>query len=141
MTIQITPMAMQHYVDVYQLWSEIDGMSLDPVDDNEQNIAQFLVHNPSLSYVALIDEKIVGALLCGFDGRRATIYHMAVAKSYRKLGIASALLSQLEQQLKARNIRKARLLAFKSNQVATEFWQKAGWQLQKELNYFSKNLD
>ncbi|TDQ56214.1 N-acetylglutamate synthase [Mesocricetibacter intestinalis] len=140
MSIKILPMQPQHYPQVYNLWCEIEGMDLNPTDDSPAAIATFLAANPELNYIALIKGEIVGTIMCGFDGRRATLYHVAVAAAYQKQGIASALLSRLEQILRQKGISKGRLLAFKSNEAATEFWQKSGWILQNKLNYFSKCL-
>lgn len=140
MSVIIKPMLPFHYEEVYTLWSKIDGMDLNPQDDNPVAISAFLSANPDLNYVALANDKVIGVIMCGFDGRRATIYHAAVAEAYRNRGIASALLNTLENALKAKNISKGRLLAFKSNETATEFWQKSGWTLREHLNYFSKSF-
>ncbi|PJG82449.1 GNAT family N-acetyltransferase [Caviibacterium pharyngocola] len=140
MDYQIKPMLAEHYEEVYRLWNKIDGMDLNPLDDNPQAISKFLDFNPDLNYVAVAQDRIVGVIMCGFDGRRATIYHAAVAESHRGLGIGSRLLAQVERTLKAKNITKGRLLAFKTNETATEFWQKSGWTLQTRFNYFSKSL-
>lgn len=78
--------------------------------------------------------------MCGYDGRRATVYHAAVAEAHRGKGIGTALLERLENILKAKKITRARLLAFKTNDAATQFWQKAGWTLQDKYHYFSKPL-
>ncbi len=140
MSVIIKPMLPFHYEEVYALWSKIDGMDLNPRDDNPAAISAFLSANPDLNYVALANDKVIGVIMCGFDGRRATIYHAAVAEAYRNRGIASALLNTLENALKAKNISKGRLLAFKSNETATEFWQKSGWTLREHLNYSSKSF-
>lgn len=140
MSFIIKPMSPIHYDEVYSLWNSIEGMDLDPLDDNLDSIRRFLAMNPGLNYVATVKNKIVGVIMCGFDGRRATIYHAAVAPNHRNQGIGRALLDKLESMLRAKGITKGRLLAFKSNQCATLFWQQAGWHLQEQLNYFSKQF-
>lgn len=140
MNFIIKPMRPSHYQQVYALWNSIEGMDLHAVDDNPTAIAAFLDFNPDLNYIAEADGKVVGVVMCGFDGRRATIYHAAVATAYRGCGIATALLERVEKVLKAKKITKGRLLAFKSNEAAAVFWQKAGWTLHNRFNYFSKSL-
>jgi ribosomal protein S18 acetylase RimI-like enzyme len=54
-------------------------------------IGLLLAGNPGLSLVAELDGAVVGAVLCGHDGRRALIYHLAVAASLRRRGIGVAL--------------------------------------------------
>ncbi|MDO4626086.1 MAG: GNAT family N-acetyltransferase [Pasteurellaceae bacterium] len=140
MAFTLQNMTPAHYDQVYQLWQRIDGVDLNPIDDNPDAIAQFLALNPNLNYVALQENQVIGVIMCGFDGRRATIYHMAVDPNYRGQGIGKTLLTQVEQSLKARHITKGRLLAFEANQNATNFWQAMGWTRQPQLNYFSKNF-
>lgn len=140
MSFVIKQMSLFYYDQVYALWNTIEGMDLNPLDDNSEAIRHFLAVNPGLNYIALADNKVVGVIMCGYDGRRATIYHAAVAEAYRNQGIATALLNALEHALKAKNITKGRLLAFKSNESATKFWQKSGWILREHLNYFSKSF-
>lgn len=41
--------------------------------------------------VAVADGKIVGAILCGHDGRRGCLYHVCVHEDYRKNGIGKAM--------------------------------------------------
>ena len=140
MSFVIKQMSLFYYDQVYALWKTIEGMDLNPLDDNSEAVRHFLAVNPGLNYIALVDNKVVGVIMCGYDGRRATIYHAAVAKEHRGKGIGSALLERLENILKAKKITRGRLLAFKTNEAATQFWQKAGWTLQDKYNYFSKPL-
>ena len=137
----IQPMLSCHYTEVYALWQSIEGVELNPFDDSLQAISDFLAFNPDLNYIATVDEQIVGVIMCGFDGRRATIYHAAVKPAFQGKGIATALLRVVEQALHNKGVTKGRLLAFKHNEGATAFWQHTGWTLQQQLNYFSKNFN
>ena len=107
MSFVIKQMSFFYYDQVYALWNTIEGMDLNPLDDNSEAVRHFLA---------------------------------AVAKEHRGKGIGSALLERLENILKAKKITRGRLLAFKANEAATQFWQKAGWTLQDKYNYFSKPL-
>ena len=40
--------------------------------------------------VAVEDQKIVGAILCGHDGRRGCMYHVCVHEDYRMQGIGKS---------------------------------------------------
>ncbi|MDG2950621.1 GNAT family N-acetyltransferase [Exercitatus varius] len=140
MSFIIHPMFPHHFDEVYALWQSMEGVELNPSDDTPQAIAEFLSFNPGLNYIASSENKVVGVVMCGFDGRRATVYHLAVNPLYRRKGIASALMSVLEKALQEKGVTKGRLLAFKTNEDATSFWQKEGWNLQPQLNYFSKNF-
>jgi hypothetical protein len=54
--------------------------------DSEQEVKEYLLRNPGLSRVAVNGDMIVGAALCGYDGRRGLIYHLAVAPAYPREG-------------------------------------------------------
>ena len=53
----------------------------------------------SILLVAEEDAAIVGAAIAAFDGWRAYIYHVTVAPSYRRRGLARALMSGAETLL------------------------------------------
>lgn len=136
--LQLRPMQPADYPQVAELWHNTPGMGMSEIDDSEQGIMVFLAFNPELNFVAFVDDVLSGVIMCGYDGRRATIYHMAVTQGQRGRGIGTALLQQLERKLSAKNISKGRLLVFANNQSGNQFWSKQGWILQSELNYYSK---
>ncbi|MBE2893964.1 GNAT family N-acetyltransferase [Spirabiliibacterium falconis] len=140
MTCQLRVMTIHDYEGVTALWAATEGMGMSEPDDSIEGIARFLSHNPDLNFVALDQDKIIGVVMCGFDGRRATLYHMAVAADYQRQGIGQALLSRLEQTLRTKKVTMARLLVFANNQIGNQFWQKCGWYHWRELNYYVKNL-
>ena len=86
-SVLIRPMTGEDYDEVHALWLTIKGFGIRAVDDSREDIERFIRRNPSTSVVAVIDGKIVGSILCGNDGRQGTLYHVCVAKAYRRLGI------------------------------------------------------
>lgn len=82
------------YQSIYNLWENTSGMGLRSLDDSEAGIKRFLLRNPKTNFVAVVDEKIVGVIMAGNDGRRGYIYHLAVQNEYRRRGIASALVKE-----------------------------------------------
>ena len=87
----VRAMVEEDYNQVYDLWVTIQGLGLRSIDDSKEGIARFLKRNPQISAVAEIDGKIVGAILCGHDGRRGCFYHVCVDYNYRRLGIGKAM--------------------------------------------------
>ena len=79
---------------------------------------------------------IVGAILCGHDGRRAGLYHVCVREAYRKHGIGQKLVERCLEALKKEKISKVNLIAFKKNEVGNRFWQKLGWKYCDNVNYY-----
>ena len=80
-------MQIEDYEQVYALWLTISGFAIRSVDDSKEGVERFLQRNPGISVVAEEDGKIVGAILCGHDGRRGCLYHVCVDPAYRRRGI------------------------------------------------------
>ena len=76
----IRTMTIEDYEGVKALWLSIKGFAIRSLDDSREGVARFLVRNPSSSVVAVEDGQIVGAILCGHDGRRGCLYHVCVAE-------------------------------------------------------------
>ncbi|MDE5766109.1 MAG: GNAT family N-acetyltransferase, partial [Clostridia bacterium] len=72
--MQIRKMTIADYDDVYSLWMSCAGMGLNSLDDTKDGIARFLGRNPETCFVALVDGRIIGAIMVGTDGRRGYIY-------------------------------------------------------------------
>ncbi|MEX0586364.1 MAG: hypothetical protein WD176_06955, partial [Pirellulales bacterium] len=77
----ISPMLATDYDEVVALWEATEGVGLNESDSRE-NIARFLARNPGLSMVARVGGQIGGAVLCGHDGRRGYLHHLAVGKQF-----------------------------------------------------------
>ena len=92
-------MALSDYEQVYQLWLSCAGMGLNNLDDSREGIERFLKRNPETCFVAEKDEKIIGVIIAGNDGRRGYIYHTAVNPDYRKQGIGKKLVDNAMRAL------------------------------------------
>ena len=135
----IRKMIIEDYENVYQLWMSCSGMGLNNLDDSKEGIAKFLDRNPQTCFVAEND-KIVGVILAGNDGRRGYIYHTAVHPDYRNQGIATDLVKSVEQAMKNLKINKIALVAFERNESGNAFWEKQGYSLRTDLSYRNKSL-
>lgn len=135
----IRKMIIEDYENVYQLWMSCSGMGLNNLDDSKEGIAKFLDRNPQTCFVAEND-KIVGVILAGNDGRRGYIYHTAVHPDYRNQGIATDLVKSVEQTMKNLKINKIALVAFERNESGNAFWEKQGYSLRTDLSYRNKSL-
>jgi ribosomal protein S18 acetylase RimI-like enzyme len=117
----------QDYATVYQLWKDAGpGIHLRRSDDPEE-IKKKLARDPDLFLIAEFDGNIVGSVIGGFDGRRGFVYHLAVAETYRHLGIGTQLMSELEQRLKAKGCIKAYLFIARDNPDVIRYYESHGW--------------
>ena len=139
MTAIIRTMTLSDYDSVYQLWHSTPGMGLNTIDDSREGIEKYLKRNPTTSFVAEQDGRIVGVIMAGHDGRRGYIYHTAVLPEYRGHGIAGQLVNHAMAALEKEGISKAALVAFKSNDIGNGFWEHIGFTEREDLVYRNKN--
>ena len=129
------------YDGVRELWMSIKGFAIRSIDDSREGVEAFLRRNPTTSVVAEVDGKIVGAILCGHDGRYGHMYHVCVKKKFRRLGIGKEMVVFCMRALQEEKINKIALIAFTSNDVGNTFWHKVGWKQRKDLNYYDFTLN
>ncbi|MCI5868018.1 MAG: GNAT family N-acetyltransferase [Dorea sp.] len=137
----IRVMTIEDYDQVRTLWMKIKGFGIRSVDDSREGIERFLKRNPATSVVAEVDGKIVGAILCGHDGRRGCLYHVCVDEQYRMRGIGKAMVVFAMEALKKEQINKVSLIAFTKNDIGNAFWKEIGWTRREDLNYYDFTLN
>ena len=134
-------MKIEDYDQIYELWSKIRGFGIRSIDDSREGIESFLKRNPTTSVVAEEDGKIVGAILCGHDGRRGCFYHVCVDEMYRMRGIGKAMVVFAMEALREEKINKVSLIAFTKNDIGNAFWKEIGWTKREDLNYYDFTLN
>lgn len=134
-------MTIDDYDQVYALWKQIHGFGIRSVDDSREGIDRFLKRNPTTSVVAVDEDKIVGAILCGHDGRRGCLYHVCVDENYRMRGIGKSMVVFAMEALKKEKINKVSLIAFTKNDIGNAFWNEIGWTKRIDLNYYDFTLN
>lgn len=139
--MKIQVMTEADYDGVRDLWMSIKGFGIRSIDDSREGVSRFLKRNPTTSVVAVKDGKIVGAILCGHDGRRGCLYHVCVAKEYRMQGIGKAMVVFCMEALKKEHINKVSLIAFTQNDIGNAFWNQIGWTKREDLNYYDFTLN
>lgn len=137
----VRAMRAEDYDEVIALWQSCAGIGLSDSDSREA-IEAYLLRNPDMSAVARDAEgRLVGAVLCGDDGRRGTLYHLAVSAASRRHGIATALLRRCFARLGARRIPKCNIFVFHDNTDGVEFWLRAGWTARGDLAVLQRRVD
>ena len=132
MSVEILEMTISDFDEVHTLWATTEGVGLTDGDTRE-GIAFYLQRNPGTSFVARDGDHLVGAVLCGHDGRRGYLHHLAVLPSYRGQGIGTALVDRCLAGLRTTGILKCNILVFADNISGESFWQKNGWSTRADL--------
>ena len=127
------------YTQMLALWKKTEGMGFSASDEYAP-MARFIERNSAFCFVCEIDEKIIGTILCGSDGRRAYIYHLAVDQNFRRRGIARTLVDYTRKALKEAGIEKCGLFIFSTNAAGMEFWKSCDFHERTDLNYFQTIL-
>lgn len=115
------------YEKAVALWNLVEGVEVAEGDSKEE-IRTYLLRNPGLSRVAEENGTMVGAVLCGHDGRRGLIYHLAVAPAHHGKGIGKMLVRECVAHLGAAGIARALILVAHDNHRAHSFWLRTGWE-------------
>jgi len=139
MAVNIYEMNIDDYSEFYQLWEKSDQIGLSK-EDSRQSIELFLDRNPGMSFTAWIDGQLVGAVLCGHDGRRGYMHHLMVHPDFRRQGIGQSLVSRCVFALTRIGIQKVHLFIFDDNQEGIKFWESLGWTKRIELTMMSQQI-
>ena len=137
----VRAMTIEDYDEVRALWMSIKGFGIRSVDDSREGVEAFLKRNPGSSVVAVMDGRIVGAILCRHDGRRGCLYHVCVAEDHRMRGIGKEMVVFCMNALKKERINKVSLIAFTKNDIGNAFWKQIGWTRREDLNYYDFTLN
>jgi ribosomal protein S18 acetylase RimI-like enzyme len=136
MKIRYKELLKSDYDASFSLWQKTEGMSITRADTLEE-FDSFIKLNRGLSYGAFIEDQLIGTVLCGTDGRRGYIYHLAVEKEYRRMKIGVKLVSLSIEALRIKGIEKCHIFVFKNNESGNNFWEKSGWKKRNDINVFS----
>ena len=87
---QIAEMKIEDYDLFVKLWNSDPGIGISKADE-KHNLSGFLDKNRGLNFIAVINNIIVGTILCGNDGRRGYLYHVFVLPEFRKKNIGKKI--------------------------------------------------
>jgi len=136
MPIEIREFQPTDHAPVLDLWRATPGVVVRDMDGLAP-ITAYLARNPGTSLVAVDGETIVGAVLCGSDGRRGYLHHMVVRPSHRGRGVGRALAERAVIALAEKGIDKCHLMVVEDNQAALDFWRHIGWTIRSDVQLMS----
>lgn len=137
--VAIRALAPADFDAARRLWAATEGLGRGP-GDSDEGLARFVERNPGLSLVAEDGATIVAAVLCGHDGRRGLVYHLAVAKEHRRRGVGAELVRRCLAALETEGIERCLILVQDGNAGAFRFWQRVGCRPRPDLVALSIDL-
>lgn len=135
-SVLLREFSMADYPAAHALWRDTRGVGLS-ASDQPGDIAAFLERNPGLSFTAWHEGILVGTSLCGHDGRRGHLYHVAVVVLYRRTGLGRRLVEASLQALAEAGIPKCHFMVYAHNDSGKRFWQNVGAAERAELALYS----
>jgi ribosomal protein S18 acetylase RimI-like enzyme len=136
--MKIREFKIEDYEIVRGLW-QTAGLTLrqgDEIDD----VKLKLQRDPDLFLVAEEDERILGSVIGGWDGRRGWIYHLAVNPEHQRKGIGVGLVREVEKRLIAKGAKKVNAQVYRWNERSSEFFKAIGYDAQPDLIMIGKQL-
>jgi len=122
----IRTMTIDDYDDVYALWDSLPGIGLHGHEDSREGMAYYLRRNPETCFVAEEGGALIGAVLCGNDGRRGYINHLAVAQEHQGRGLGRALVNKCLEAMRGEGILKCSFVTYRDNIEGNAFWDAIG---------------
>lgn len=138
-SITLRPLADADHAECVRLWAACDGVAMRTWEDSAA-LERLLARNPGLCWAAHNDGQLVATVLCGHDGWRGWLYHVAVASAWRRRGIATALVMRAQTELARAGIRRVHALVLAGNRDAAQFWSAAGWRMREDLMVVSAEM-
>jgi ribosomal protein S18 acetylase RimI-like enzyme len=108
--------------------------------ESAEDVRGLLERDPDSLIVAESGGEIVGTLIAGWDGWRATFYRLAVEPAHRRHGLATTLVRAGEERFRALGAKRLNAIAESHKPGAMAFWASAGYELQTSRSRFVKNL-
>jgi ribosomal protein S18 acetylase RimI-like enzyme len=123
------------------LWKAVFTPESSAANERGEIVSRYLARNPGLSTVATDAQgRLIGTLLCGHDGRRGSIFHVAVDPAFRRRGVARAMQQRALEALCREGIGSAFLLVTPRNPGSEEFWTSVGWEVVPDVRYVFRSL-
>ena len=115
---------------VVALWQEAFPEYRDvtrPQRNPHLSIANKMATQPDLFFVAEFEARVVGTVMAGYDGHRGWMYSLAVDTAYRRHGIGTRLVAQVENALTERGCPKLNLQVLSAKDDVRAFYEALGY--------------
>ncbi|MEU3398646.1 ribosomal protein S18 acetylase RimI-like enzyme [Streptomyces filamentosus] len=108
------------------------------ISDDVDGVRRLLARDPGALILAVEDDVIVGSVIAGWDGWRASLYRLAVLPSHRRRGISKVLLNAAEERFAALGGRRADAMVLEANERAHHAWAAAGYEREERWRRWVK---
>ena len=124
--------------EVVALWDRC-GL-LRPWNDPHEDILHKLDVQRELFLVGVLNERIVAAVMAGYEGHRGWINYMAVEPDLQQRGLGRALMAAAEMGLRDLGCPKINLQIRRGNTAVIEFYRRLGY-IEDDVVSMGKHFD
>jgi transitional endoplasmic reticulum ATPase len=121
---------------VVRLWDDPAAGGIVPVFGLSDLIAAVRASTPAV--VAVVGEELVGAVVATVSGGRAMLMRISLAPGWRKQGIGSAMLAELERRLVSAGVHRIAGLLSEDNEVGALALENCGYTVQPGMRWYEK---
>ena len=125
MSFEIVRYSSEYQDEVVDLWRKCNLVV--PQNDPVEDIQRKLVFQPDLFFVALLDGKVVGSIMVGYEGHRGWMNYLAVLPEHQRRGYGRKLVEKAVDELKKLGCLKVNLQVRRSNVSVVEFYKHLGF--------------
>jgi ribosomal protein S18 acetylase RimI-like enzyme len=125
LNFEIVRYSSEYQDAVVDLWRKCNLVvpQNDPVEDIQRKFA----FQPDLFFVALLDGKVIGSIMVGYEGHRGWMNYLAVLREHQRRGYGRKLVEKAVDELKRLGCLKVNLQVRKSNVSVVEFYKHLGF--------------
>ena len=136
--IRIRPCRTADVSAVLDLWTRAGAAP--SVTDRPAAVRRRLKRDGQLFLLAWDGSRLVGSVMAGWDGWRATMARLAVDPAFRRMRVARLLVARAEKQLRAAGAERIGGIVLRSNRAGRRFWSTAGYLPERGVMRYVKNL-
>jgi ribosomal protein S18 acetylase RimI-like enzyme len=126
MTVEITTYKPKFQDAVVDLWKTCNLIT--PQNDPVEDIKKKTSFQPELFFVGLLEGKVIGSIMVGYEGHRGWMNYMAVNPKYQRQGYGRKLVQKAIAELKKIGCVKINLQVRRSNTSVIDFYKHLGFQ-------------
>lgn len=136
--IQVRTLRLDDYEALIALWIRA-GLPYEPSGrDSRASVSAQMMRDPDLFLGAFQENRLVGAVIGTFDGRKGWINRLAVDPREGRRGIAQSLIEEIENALEDRGARVIAVLVEAGNASSLGLFQKCGYTTHRDILYLTK---
>jgi ribosomal protein S18 acetylase RimI-like enzyme len=125
--MEIRKYRLEDEKEIISLWIRCDLVK--PWNNPQKDIERKLKIDPDLFLVGIVENKIIAAVMGGYEGHRGWINYLAVDPSYQRKGYATKIVKVIEKKIEDKGAPKINLQIRTSNISVIEFYKSMNYRI------------